>query len=154
MKQITFRQLLNLMYEGKAPKQVKYNGEVYKKYKFYDYRNENRLLLSTAILNSFTLDLMNHNKCITICDEILDDKEKEYLSNIIKPFKKYVKCIVKVNKEGQEKIQIQYKDYLDKKRDTDILQNYTFFGLPTFKAGTMYRGMELNKEYTLEELGL
>lgn len=26
--------------------------------------------------------------------------------------------------------------------------------LPPFKAGTMYKGMELNKEYTLEELGL
>ena len=26
--------------------------------------------------------------------------------------------------------------------------------LPSFKKGKMYKGMELNKEYTLEELGL
>lgn len=33
-------------------------------------------------------------------------------------------------------------------------KHFTRLMLPTFKAGTMYTGMELNKEYTLEELGL
>lgn len=27
-------------------------------------------------------------------------------------------------------------------------------GLPVFKAGTLYKGMELNREYSLEDLGL
>lgn len=149
MKQITFRELLNLMYNNKAPIQVKYDGEVYKKFKFYDYRNENRLLLSTAILNKFTLDIMNRCECITICDEILDDKEKEYLKAFIKPFRNRVKTIERIKNKEWELIRVFYKDYDD---TSDNVRS--FISLPMFEAGTMYRGMELNKEYTLEELGL
>lgn len=29
-----------------------------------------------------------------------------------------------------------------------------FFSLPFFEKGTMYKGMEAHKKYTLEELGL
>ena len=33
-------------------------------------------------------------------------------------------------------------------------REYETFDLPCFKKGTMYKGMEEYKEYTLEELGL
>ena len=33
-------------------------------------------------------------------------------------------------------------------------KDYSHLELPAFERGTMYRGMELCKEYTLEELGL
>jgi hypothetical protein len=78
---------------------------------------------------------------------ILTDKEKEYLSYVIKPFKDRVFGIAKQDQyvNGYEYITIMVKE-----------ENGDHFhmGLPSFKVGTMYKGMELNKEYTLEELGL
>ena len=72
--------------------------------------------------------------------EILDEEEKEYLSAVIKPFKNRVDCIKKIDLIGIEFIYICLND--------DSLD------LPSFKKGTMYKGMKLDKRYTLEELGL
>lgn len=74
--------------------------------------------------------------------EILDDVEKEYLSAVIKPFKNKVKSIIKTSgKINGEYICICIYD--------DCSINFPFF-----KKGTMYKGMEVGKQYTLEELGL
>lgn len=76
--------------------------------------------------------------------EILTDKKKAYLSAVIKPFRKNVECIEK-NKTlygGKEYIYITIK------------KDYGYCELPVFEKGTMYKGMEVNKCYTLEELGL
>lgn len=76
--------------------------------------------------------------------DILTDKEKAYLSAVIKPFRKDIEYIEKFksNYVGKEYI------YIVMKKDDDYCK------LPRFFKGTMYRGMELNKRYTLEELGL
>ena len=75
--------------------------------------------------------------------DILDDAEKEYLSAVIKPFRKRVDSIMKISDPlGYE------KEYIFIKLDEDS------FSLPYFEAGTMYQGMELERAYTLEELGL
>lgn len=74
--------------------------------------------------------------------EILDDVEKEYLRALIKPFRNRVIGIKKVT--------------------WDYLREYIIFyingepsiTLPFFKKYTMYKGMELDKDYILEELGL
>ena len=73
-------------------------------------------------------------------EEILDDIEKEYLSAVIKPFRDRVRCIEKKISGGREYIRINVKG------------EWLLF--PYFIKGTMYRGMERNKEYSLEELGL
>ena len=73
--------------------------------------------------------------------EILGEKEKEYLSAVIRPFKGRVDYIKKFDITGKEFICVCLKN------DEDI-------DFPLFKKGTMYRGMELSKEYTLKELGL
>ena len=76
--------------------------------------------------------------------EILDEKEKEYLSAVIKPFRDRVEYIKKVG-GSWEFIEITIND------------KYFYFdciSLPYFKKGTMYKGMELNKKYTLKELYL
>lgn len=159
MKQITFRKLLDLIHEGKAPLKIKLkNGTVYERkllnhLKHVDYMNKRGRMLSSLIFTTYYLNEIAGFEDIYIIDEILDEKEKEYLLNIIKPFKKNVKYIAKVETKGQERIKICYKDYLDKS-DADFIHNHSFFGLPTFKAGTMYRGMELDRQYTLEELCL
>lgn len=81
-------------------------------------------------------------------EPILDDKEKEYLSAVIRPFKEKVSYIVKhaeISDYGGEEIYIYYKC---------MSGEFNEIILPSFEAGTMYKGMELYKKYTLEELGL
>ena len=73
-------------------------------------------------------------------EEILDEKEKEYLRAVIKPFRDRVMHIKKKTYYEKEFIEICVKDEI--------------VSLPYFESNTMYKGMELNKGYTLEELGL
>lgn len=73
--------------------------------------------------------------------EILDKKEKEYLSAVIKPFKSRVAYIKRAF-------------FNEKKEWIYISLGNDSISLPNFEKDTMYKGMELNKGYTLEELGL
>ena len=75
---------------------------------------------------------------------LLDDVEKAYLSAVIKPFREDIEYIEKFksNYVGKEYI------YIVMKKDDDYCK------LPRFFKGTMYKGMGVNKRYTLEELGL
>lgn len=74
-------------------------------------------------------------------EKILDEKEKEYLSNIIKPFKNRVEYIMKTKNFAEEYIAISIKN------DCNIT-------LPNYKKNTMYKKMELFQKYSLEDLGL
>ena len=71
---------------------------------------------------------------------ILTDKEEAYLSAVIKPFREEVETIEKTSFSGYEQLQISDGD--------------TIMAFPCFEKGTMYRGMEEGRDYTLEELGL
>ena len=77
--------------------------------------------------------------------KLLDEKEKEYLSAVIKPFRKDVECIEK----SYFLSDLGHREYI-----RIYLQNYEILSLPSFEATTMYKGIELNKHYTLEELGI
>ena len=90
--------------------------------------------------NDFTGTIEVENGYI-VEKEILDDKEKEYLSNVIKPFRDKVEYIVKRIFENEEYIKI-------------VIKNDSALFFPNFKKGTKYKGMEEDKRYTLEELGL
>lgn len=78
-------------------------------------------------------------------ESILDDVEREWLSNIVKPFKvKWIKLEKEVDTDNTFLIvAIQQFDGFDEEWD-----------LPTFKKDTMYKGMKLGRRYTLKELGL
>ncbi|WP_277048458.1 hypothetical protein [Solobacterium moorei] len=77
------------------------------------------------------------------CDsKILTEKEKAYLSAVIKPFRKDVMSIIKRRSIANEKEFIA----IELKRE--------FFSLPFFEKDTMYKGMKYGKRYTLKELGL
>lgn len=72
---------------------------------------------------------------------LLDSTEKKYLSEVIRPFRKEVTVIKKLGTPaGKEYILIILKD--------DCMS------FPSFEKGTMYKGMELEKRYTPEDLGL
>ncbi len=73
-------------------------------------------------------------------EEILDETEKRYLANIIKPFRKEVRYIIKYGDTFKEYIAI-------------VLQN-EHISLPFFHKSTMYKGMKEDKKYSLKELGL
>ena len=75
-------------------------------------------------------------------EPILDEAEKKYLRGVIRPFKNMVVFIKKTwNYSGCQWIEIA------------VEANKTI-ALPGFKKDEMYKGMKLEKEYTIEELGL
>lgn len=79
--------------------------------------------------------------------QILDEAEREYLKTVLKPFHEEVKYVRKFADNpkgdgtyGKEFLFIAFHD-----------GNFAF---PDFDSGKMYSGMEPNKKYTLEELGI
>ena len=76
-------------------------------------------------------------------DPILDDVEREYLSAVIKPFRKKISCIRKSkdSRKGKNYIKIEFCD-----------GDCMFF--PNLSNNAMYKGMKLDRNYTLEELGI
>lgn len=107
--------------------------------KFEIVKNKNGKFFK-SLPNNFTGTLEVENGYI-VEKEILDDVEKEYLSAVIRPFKDKVKYIAKYDDSRLEFISIKLVG------DSAML-------FPYFKKGTMYKGMELEKQYTLKELGL
>lgn len=139
--------LIRLIEQGKQPKVIEETYKVYDSktiYKWYverfDYCND----YGNSLFDKLTLEETIKYSTFRIIKEkeILDKEEKEYLCNIIKPFRNEVHYICKNRLSGNKfYIQIDHKNcYID---------------LPSFEASTnMYKNMEANREYTLEELGL
>ena len=110
-------------------------------------------------INCCVIDLLHNGVCEYNCKDckksamkwlleeykepVLDDVEREYLSATIKPFRKMIAYIVKAQDfdDGKQCIRI-------------ILQNGDGMHFPYLDDDAMYKGMEVNKEYSLEELGL
>ena len=84
-------------------------------------------------------------KIIKLSNIVLDEKEKEYLSAVIKPFRDRVIDIVKRDDDIYEYIVIVH-------RRINGEEEYIYF--PFFKKGKMYKGMKTDRKYSLEELGL
>ena len=111
--------------------------------------NYNDELEEVSLKNSF-LDIVKVERPVkyeTVFErkeEILDKTEKKYLAGVIRPFRDKVKSIVKYNnpsRSGKGYLKIQIID--------DVGINF-----PDFKKDFMYKGMETDRKYTLEELGL
>lgn len=80
---------------------------------------------------------------VKISDEPLTEKEKKYLKNIIKPFKN---SVVSISKQTYAE-----RDY--EWISIEVL-NEGMIDLPDFPTGKFYKSMEIEKEYTIDELGL
>ena len=85
--------------------------------------------------------LIGQYEIIKIPKPILDEKEKEYLSAVIKPFRDKV---ISISKKSAN-----YGEFID-----ILIDEAENIYLPYFKPGKMYQGIGVNREYTLEELGL
>lgn len=73
---------------------------------------------------------------------ILTEKEKAYLSVVIKPFIEKVEYVYKICSE------IEKREYLEISLENGVIS------FPYFEKGKMYKGMGVNTLYKLEELGL
>lgn len=75
--------------------------------------------------------------------EVLDEVEKAYLKAVLKPFKKRIAYVKKVNMErgGVQYIRV-------------MLKNCDWMAFPAFQAGTMYKGMTVGEKYSLQDLGI
>lgn len=92
----------------------------------------------------------NCDKCYDSCikwlseeykEPVLDEVERKYLSDVIKPFVHRVSHIVKRMNGSGYYIAI-------------ILNNFDVMNLPYFPRNTMYKGMTVGREYKLKELDL
>lgn len=76
--------------------------------------------------------------------EILDEAEKRYLRNFIRPFRDEVYYIAKHE---------YYVDNIKYYRISIVMKNDDDIYLPRYNK-KMYKGMETNKKYTIKELGI
>ena len=82
-------------------------------------------------------------KIIKLPKPILTDEEKKYLSYVIKPFREDV---LKISK---------FKSKVLKNKEVIGFETPNGFMIfPPFEKDKMYKNMELNKAYTLDDLGL
>lgn len=77
-------------------------------------------------------------------EPILDKVEREYLKAVIRPFRNKVEYIAKFKSACSENEQYIHI----------LFYEGHYLSFPYFKANSMYKGMKLNKAYTLKELGL
>ena len=108
----------------------------------FRYSKYNEWVVSSVELMEL---LTGEAEIVKIPKPILDEVEKRYLSNVIKPFRSEVKYIVKCNdnkSEYFEDIRVVFEG------------RYSTLYFPYFEKGTMYKGMETDKEYSLDDLGL
>lgn len=80
---------------------------------------------------------------VKIPKPVLDGVEKEYLSYVIKPFRHRIKYFYKYSCEDG-----------DSEAIVAITKDCDYLDFPRFKKGSMYKGMELTREYSLEELDI
>ena len=93
-----------------------------------------------SVLDGTVDDLLDW-LCEKYEEPTLDNVEKTYLKDVIRPFRENVENIVKW--ESNNDLQ-----YLTVNLNSGIIR------FPMFKKDTMYKNMEPNKKYTLEELDL
>lgn len=134
--------------ERDTPKKVEHSPEV-----------DDDMVVCPICSREFEIDYDEHCDYCPSCgqkldwneiEEILTKDEKEYLSAVIKPFRDriiYIKKTIVFDGYGVDyaeciSIILKYKD------EEDITE------LPIFEEYSLYKGMEAEKEYTLEELGL
>lgn len=116
----------------------------------YLLKEENKIRFNEKIKAQYLNDAdLNYGSWELYKEPILNEEEKEYISNVIKPFKNRVCYIIKYKNLcvlNEEYIQICVRSY-NNELDEDIT-------LPLFVKGSMYKNMKLAQGYSLKELGL
>ena len=97
-----------------------------------------------AIYDTFLHLLDGKYEVVKLSKSILTEQERHYLSSVVKPFREKILHISKLSSKNGESICIDIR--YDWEEDSIVL--------PKFAAGTLYKGMEIGKEYSVKDLGL
>ena len=95
---------------------------------------------STVPISTILNDILNGQYKIVKLPFALTKEEKDYLSEVIKPFRDKIEYIKRLTFDSVDSIQI-----ITEKGITAVL---------FFETDTRYKNMEPDREYTLAELGL
>lgn len=152
-KKITPIELLELVRKGKQPEFVRFTRDdgsdvVY----VWDY--EFTRYMSTSLLKEYMWFQMSvgsakwYEPCITYTEEVLTHEEKLLLDQIAGIIGHPLKTVEKINFEMDGKPRCERVVYVY----DDIVLGECHLYLPNFAPGTKFKGMELNRKYTWEEL--
>ena len=95
---------------------------------------------STVPISTILNDILNGQYKIVKLPFALTKEEKDYLSEVIKPFRDKIEYIKRLTFDSVDSIQV-----ITEKGVTAVL---------FFETDTRYKNMEPDREYTLQELGL
>ena len=95
---------------------------------------------STVPISTILNDILNGQYKIVKLPLALTKEEKDYLSEVVKPFRDKIEYIKRLTSDSWDSIQM-----ITDKGVTAVL---------FFETDTRYKNMEPDREYTLEELGL
>lgn len=144
---MTFLEALEEAKKGKKVRHDLWCSEIY-----LTIENGNIKMCNTQY-NCLTKGDYTSNSWEIYKEKILTDEEKEYLSNVTKPFKNRVIWIAKkksrlLSNESLSFIQINIKCF------NNISIWYETINFPTFATADMFQNMKANYEYTVEDLDL
>lgn len=139
---MTFEEALKELMKGKRVK--------HKDWDDYEYitTKGNEIVTQSGVPCKIIMDQPSKDCWEEYRGAILTAKEKEYLGAVIGPFRDRVSSIGLFQRfDG-------YTIGIDVKNEKDLPEDLHTVFLPRFKEGTRFKGMEISKYYTLEELGL
>lgn len=159
MTSVLYRELLNLMSEGLASETVRLWGTTYTAHRangeIIDYICKSSedaksssyvgRLLSTRISQSLYMTSLAIQRNIRIIEPLLDEVEKKYLEEALRPFKKTVLHISKFTDDKKEWITVAF---------SSKLEGCERMRFPSFEHHRMYKNMAVGRQYTPHELGL
>lgn len=162
MKELTLREAIEALKAGKKIRLNQKNSTPFclneeGLFKFDGFEIEEGILIKLGYIDSLCNcisdfeNIMNRKGFILVEEPILDDKEKNYLGNIIKPFKEKYTAMT-ITKIATKFHTAYICIALIEKGKKDACHEE--IALPYFDRDKMYKGMELDKEYTLKELDL
>lgn len=162
MKELTLREAAEALKAGKKVRLNKRNSTPFclneeGLFKFDGYEIEEGIMIKLGYIDCLCncisdFESIINKKCFVLVENpILDDMEKNYLGSIIKPFKdKYT--AMTITKTATKFCTAYICIALIEKGKED--KCHEEIALPYFYRDKMYKGMELDRKYTLEELGL
>ena len=149
-KRIRYDQLLEMIRKGTQPKKITLLGRYEQKemrWAVTIYVGKKCLSLIEALFKDYSDAEIANEPLIEYEEAILDAKEREFIESL-----KCLRLVGATKKEvlnGSEYLLLKTKSRTRRSRE-EYAAEYT--NMPTFPKGTMYKGMELGREYTIEEL--
>ena len=140
---MTFFEAMRELEEGKKVRNVNWIDGLHL------FKEENKICFSETTKVKCLNDVdLNFGPWEIYKEPILTDEEKEYLNNVIKPFKNKVCHIVK------NTISFYDGDFIQICVKSNRKNVYQYINLPAFTRDSIYKNMKVDYKYTVEDLDL